>query len=188
MGLIPHRLKGWCKKIGRKVKCRLTGETGSSDDFIKIDGKYYKNQQVYDAWNKENEGRKKVIEIIAFDFLGYRQGQVFPTVLTKKLKELEFYGYDVILKTVEKSRSAIEYSMNTKDFSSDIHKISYIMAIIKNNINDVYREFQRTEKIIEKQESKTKELGTINDEVMMSIGSKQKAKDISDFLEDDEWI
>ena len=79
--------------------------------------------------------------------------------------------------------------MNTKSFSSDIHKISYIIAIIKNNINDVYREVQRTEKIIEKQQSKTKELDTINDEVMMNIGSKQKAKDISDFLEDDdEWI
>lgn len=78
--------------------------------------------------------------------------------------------------------------MNTKSFNGDVGKISYIMAIIKNNINDVYREFQRTEKIIEKQQSKTKELGTINDEVMMNIGSKQKAKDISDFLEDDEWI
>ena len=31
-----------------KCKCRATGENGTSDIFIKIDGHYYKSQEVYD--------------------------------------------------------------------------------------------------------------------------------------------
>lgn len=170
--------------IARKVKCQVTGEYGSSDEFIKINGKYYKNQTVYDVWNKENEARKKVIDIISYDFLRYEHGQVFPTILTKKLKELEFYGYEVIEKTIEKCRSSIEYSMNTKTFKNDLNKISYIMAIVKNNINDVYRECVREEKIIEKQEKKAINFEATDEQTIMNIGSKHKAKDISDFLED----
>lgn len=157
-----------------------------SDNFIKIDGKYYKSQKLFDVWNKENEDRRHAIHVIALDFLDYKTGQVFPTILTKKLKELEFYGYDIIIETIEKCRSSIEYSIKTKNFKNDLNKISYIMAIIKNNINDVYKEYLRKEKIIEKQQSQTTHFEADSDEVMTNIGSKQKAKDISDFLEDDE--
>lgn len=170
--------------MARKVKCQVTGEWGTSETFVKIDGKYYKNQKVYDVWHKENEDRKEVIDILVTDFLQYVPGQVFPTILTKKLKELEFYGYDVIKKTIEKCRNSIEYSMNAKSFKSDTHKISYMMAIIKNNINDVYKECLRTEKVIEKQQEQTANFEAMDENTIMNIGSKQKAKDISDFLED----
>ena len=102
----------------------------------------------------------------------------------QKLKELEFYGYDVILKTIEKCRKSIEYSMNTKSFKNDLNRISYIMAIIRNNINDVYKECLREEKIIDKQEEQTTNFDAVDEQSMMNIGSKIKAKDISDFLED----
>lgn len=141
---------------------------------------------MYDVWNKENENRKYAIDIICSDFLDYKTGQVFPTILTKKLKELEFYGYDVIIETIEKCRSSIEYSLKTKQFKNDLNKISYLMAIVKNNINDVYREHVRTEKIEEKQQAQTSNFEEVSEKSIMNIGSKQKAKDISSFLEEDE--
>lgn len=153
---------------------------------MKIDGSYYKSQQVYDVWNKENEDRKLSIDIISSDFLDYQPGQVFPTILTKKLKELEFYGYDVILETIEKCRSSIEYSLRTKQFKNDQNRISYLMAIIKNNINDVYREHIRNEKISEKQQVQVSNFEEVCEEEVINIGSKQRAKDISSFLEDEE--
>ena len=138
--------------MARQCKCQITGETGTTDTFYKADnGKYYKSKEVYDIWNKENENRKKVIEKFAIDFLDYEPGQVFPTVLTKKLKELEFYGYDVINRTIDKAYNSIQYSIQHKEFKNDIGKISYIFAIIKNNINDVYKQVLREEKIKEKQ-------------------------------------
>lgn len=111
---------------------------------------------------------------------------MFPTILTKKLKELEFYGYDVIIETIEKCRSAIEYSLKTKQFKNDLNRISYLMAIIKNNINDVYKEHVRHEKIAEKQQTQTSNFEEVCEKAIMNIGSKQKAKDISSFLEEDE--
>lgn len=118
--------------------------------------------------------------------MDYQTGQTFPTILTKKLKELEFYGYDVIIETIEKCRSSIEYSLKTKQFKNDMNRISYLMAIVKNNINDVYREHIRAEKIEEKQRIQTSNFEEICEESIMNIGSKQKAKDISSFLEEDE--
>lgn len=174
-------------EIARKVKCRITGEEGTSDIFVKIDGKYYKNQQVYNAWNKENAKRKEVIDVICYEFLDYETGQKFPTVLTKKLKELEFYGYEVVLETIRKCSSSIEYAVKTKNFKNEVGKISYIMAIVQNNINDVYKEHNRKEKLKEKQDKQTIHFEAENSVEIMNIGSKHKGKDISDFLED-EWI
>ena len=62
------------------------------------------------------------------------------------------------------------------------------MAIITNNINDVYKEHLREEKTIEKQQRQTNNIDVVDEQSIMNIGSKQKAKDISSFLEDDEWI
>lgn len=171
--------------MARQCKCQITGDVGTTDTFYKADnGKYYKSKEVYDIWNKENENRKKVIEKFAIDFLDYKPGQVFPTVLTKKLKELEFYGYDVINRTIDKVYNSIQYAIQHKDFKNDIGKISYIFAIIKNNINDVYRQVLREEKIKEKQKTQTDHFESISESELMNIGSKKKAKDISEFLEE----
>lgn len=142
---------------------------------------------MYDVWNKENEDRKHVIERFAIEFLDYVPGQVFPTILTKKLKELEFYGYDVINRTIDKSYDSIQYALRTKDFRNDVCKISYIFAIIKNNINDVYKQVLREEKIEEKQQRQVTNVEVVDEQTFANIGTKQKAKDISCFLED-EWI
>ena len=100
---------------------------------------------------------------------------------------MEFYGFDVINQTVKKCHSSIEYALTHKDFANENGKISYIFAIIKNNINDVYKECQRKEKIEERQEKKIVIIETVDERSIMDIGSKQKGKDISEFLED-EWI
>lgn len=169
--------------MARQCKCQVTGEKGTTDTFYKADnGKYYKSKEVYDIWNKENEDRKNVIERFAVDFLDYKPGQVFPTVLTKKLKELEFYGYDVINRTIDKAYNSIQYAIQHKEFKSDVGKISYIFAIIKNNINDVYKQVVQEEKRIET-------VCEIDNEVDIdNIQTNHKEKNIKKWLEDDDWL
>ena len=175
--------------MARKVRCHITGEYGTSETFYKAkNGKYYKSKELYDTWNKENEDRKYVIGRFATEFLDYVPGQVFPTILTKKLKELEFYGYVVIKKTINKSYDSIQYALKTKEFKNEANKISYIFAIIKNNINDVYKQVLAEEKSQKKQEKQVINMDIDDEKTVMNIGTKQKAKDISCFLEDDEWI
>lgn len=171
--------------MARQCKCQVTGETGTTDTFYKADnGKYYKSKEVYDIWNKENEDRKNVIEKFAVDFLDYKPGQVFPTVLTKKLKELEFYGYDVINRTIDKVYNSIQYAIQHKEFKSDVGKISYIFAIIKNNINDVYKQTVQQEK-----EKKNGTVCEIDNELDIdNIQTNHKEKNIKKWLEDDDWL
>ena len=169
--------------MARKVKCQITGEYGTSDVFYKADnGKYYKSKELYDVWNKENEDRKHVIERFAIEFLDYVPGQVFPTILTKKLKELEFYGYDVINKTIDKSYDSIQYILRNKDFRNDVGKISYIFAIIKNNINDVYKQVVKEEK----EQKREYDIDTSVD--IDSIQTTHTEKNITKWLEDDDWL
>lgn len=169
--------------MARQCKCQVTGEKGTTDTFYKADnGKYYKSKEVYDIWNKENEDRKNVIERFAVDFLDYKPGQVFPTVLTKKLKELEFYGYDVINRTTDKAYNSIQYAIQNKEFKSDVGKISYIFAIIKNNINDVYKQVVQEEK-------RSETVCEIDNEVDIdNIQTNHKEKNIKKWLEDDDWL
>jgi hypothetical protein len=171
--------------MARTVKCQITGESGTSDIFYKApNGKYYKSKELYDAWEQEKSNRQDIIELIATEFLGYVEGKVFPTFLVRKLKELEFYGYAVIKLTIERCKNSIDYAIQTKEFKNDNAKTSYIFAIIKNNINDVYKECQQKEKTAQKQSKQTDSFETIDEEILMNIGSKCRAKDIGEFLED----
>lgn len=171
--------------MSRRVKCQITGEYGTSETFYKAEnGKYYKSKKLYDTWKKENKDRQYVIERFAIEFLDYVPGQVFPTILMKKLKELEFYGYDVINRTIDKSYNSIQYALRTKEFSNDVGKISYIFAIIKNNINDVYKEVLR--------EEKEEQSGECNIDVDVDIDNINQAthveKNIKKWLEEEDWL
>ena len=170
--------------MARRVVCKITKEHGFSDEFVKIEGKYYKSQKIYDDWFNNKIAREEFIRMFATEFLNYKKGQVFPTILCKKLKELEFYGFDVINETVKRCRSDIDYVLTHKDFGNkDSLKISYIFGIIKNNINDVYKE-------IVKENNAPKVEHFIDDTVdIENIQTTHKEKNIKKWLEDDDdWI
>ena len=168
--------------MARPCKCAITGEKGTTDTFVKINGKYYKSQEIYDANQMKKAKRKELIDFVCREFLGYGNGQPFPTSLPKKLNELSFYDDDVILETFKRCASDIEYQLEHKQFSAEYCKIAYMFAIVKNAIADVDAELRRKEK----QEQITKateiECGDLS-----NIGTKCRGKDISSFLNDDEF-
>ena len=166
--------------MSRKVKCFITGEEGTSDTFVKIGSHYYKSQAVYDQYRHEIDTRNAIVTRIANEFLGYQAGQKFPAYIQKKLNELNYYSYDVILKTIDKMSDKIMYYMNNKEFKNESGKISYIFAIISNNINDVNKEYQ-WEKKNEEHEHHT-EIVDIPEE----IPTPSKLKDISSSLDADD--
>ena len=166
--------------MARTVKCHITGETGTTDTFIKIGRFYYKSQAVYDQYRHEIDTRNAIVTRIANEFLGYQAGQKFPAYIQKKLNELNYYSYDVILKTIDKMSDKIMYYMNNKEFKNESGKISYIFAIISNNINDVNKEYQWKKKN-EEHEHHT-EIVDIPEE----IPTLSKVKDISSWLDGDD--
>jgi len=126
----------------RQVKCQDTGILVSKSDAWKApDGKYYSSQGAFEHLEKEKVYRQKCLEEIG-NILGYTKGQKFPTIVAKRLKEYEAYGYEVVLQTITEKRQIIINSISTKDFTSEYNKTSYIMAIITNSINDIYKRQQ----------------------------------------------
>lgn len=167
--------------MARSVVCAVTKKRGTSDTFVKIGTKYYKSQEIYDADCHQKNMRAKVIDYICDEFLNYQKGQVFPGLLIKKLKELDFYSYDVIMQTLENKTEDIHYWLNKKNIDSDNGKIAYLFGIVKGCINEELKKYNRNEK------RNISEVRTsIEAEDVEKIGSFTKGKDISIWLGDDE--
>lgn len=171
----------------RRVKCVATGEYGDSETFIKVDKHYYKSQEIYEEYRHSIDCKKKAIDILCKDFLKYKAGQPCPTFVFRKYKSLEFYENEIILKTIEEKYDTLKYYADNKEFKDDIQKVSYLFAIIDNNIGDVYRREER-----KKLKKKTEELYENKlDDVASSLNSDGKTKsgrmsqrDISEFCEE----
>lgn len=171
------------KKLkGRRVKCHETGEWGTSLTFYKApDGFYYKSEDLYKEKQKKSDTYNQLIEELA-ELMGFTPGMVFPTCVVKGLKQLSFYDNEVILETAKRCHDKVEYAMRTKKFASEYQKSAYIMAIIKNNINDVYKDIERN-----KHDSQRDIQPVIPIESdLENVGCVKVSHDISDFLFDDE--
>lgn len=130
--------------MGRRVKCRVTGEYGDSTVFYKVDKSYYKSKEVYEEDQKQKKAKKEALKIIA-ELLGYREGQHLSPFTFKKYNELKFYADQVILETLLKQRDTIEYYMARKEFENEQRQIQYIFAIIQNHIADIDRVYKKKE-------------------------------------------
>ena len=167
--------------MARKVKCAVTGEIGTSDTFIKIGSHYYKNQAVYDADQKNKQSYRQLVEYICYEFLGYGDGQPFPSSLPKFIKKLSYYDNDVILETFKSCSDVIHWCLRNNEFSSEYGKLSYIFRIVENKIADVHKNVL----LRQKQERETKRV-MVESEDLMDLGTKKRGKDISNFLDDED--
>ena len=94
--------------------------------------------------DKYNNLMKYVVETL----LNYEKGMVFPKTLANKVKELRgFYPYEVIHDSFKLSEDSIVWALNNKNFDKEYGMISYIMAIVESNINDVYKKYLELEKL-----------------------------------------
>ena len=163
----------------RQVKCRDTGVLVSASDAWKApDGKYYSSKGAFEHLMNEKTYRQQCLEELG-NILGYHDGQKFPTVVAKKLKEYEYYGYKVVLKTIITKKSDMEYAISHKEFASEYNRVAYIMAIITNSINDVKRKMDEELKAEHVSESAI----TAEDVALANVPAERgSVRDISKFL------
>ena len=168
--------------MARHVKCFATGEKGMSDVFVKHGNHYYKSEKVYQDYKKEMDYRTKTINLIVYDYMEYTKEMTYPSILNKRLREIEHFGYETIYRTLISEDNNIRRAVREKIFDSDYLKMMYILAIVKNNIF-------KTWKIVlaEKREAKKdeKEISDTTLEDFQDVKNpKQKVKDISKLLGD----
>lgn len=191
------------------VKCMATGERGPRDTYYKApNGRYFKSEEIYEAWmagrrkekakqNKprhyEKPGRtpesyKKLCDTIA-DMIGYDPGggQPMPTIVFRRLKELDYYSDEIIQETLDEKADAIRWAMENKAFENDSGRACYLMAIVRNNIAEVERREKEKKKARRDEEHNNPNLDTMVD--LENIGVVHKSHDVSSlFGGDDLWI
>lgn len=167
--------------MGRKVKCRITGEIGNSDIFYKADnGLYYKSKELYEEYKQEAEYRRKIIDFFCIELLGYEKGCMFPTVLTKKLESLSAYSYKTIWATILYKEEDLRYWASVEDkFKNDYGKICYLFVIIVNSINEVQKKIKAQKRAYTPTVEAPPEIEDISNKTNQN-------KDISQWLEEDE--
>ena len=135
---------------------------------------------------EEKEYRKKCIDIMCKKYFDYDSTHNFNPMLVKKLSELsKSASYKVIFNTIKYQEKSLDYA-NKKSMSSEYAKINYMMAIIKNNLNVVYKKIQRQQKEQEAVNNRTDFNGLVT-QLNKTIVSKPTEKiDMSIFLEEDE--
>lgn len=145
---------------------------------------YQKHKNHKKLPSEEEEYRQKCIDILCTKYFCYNETKQFNPILVSKLNNLykQSFSYKIIYNSILYSMKNLDYA-NTKVFSSDYQKISYMTAIIKNNLKIVWKKMQRQE---EAYEGFTKK---INDEEIIhqlnkNIISKPLPKrDMSKFLD-----
>jgi hypothetical protein len=172
--------------MARPVRCIVTRERGTSDEFYKgtygNKTSYFKNKEIFDEWRAEKEKAKAINDMIA-DFVGYYNGEKFPSSITGKIKELkDIYDIHTVYDTFVEKKEDIQFAMESMEFDTEYGKCAYIMAIIVNHINDVWKRRKREEKMKVKQEAELKS-EDIDYEYIPRPAFKND-RDITRFLED----
>ena len=109
---------------------------------------------------KEIDSFDELYQYVKKEILNYDSNQSLPKnfvlrlkglsegkfIANKKTKSNANYSFDVILNTFIYCKRNIKYAISTKDFSNEQAKFNYIMAIVQNNINDVYQKMNEANK------------------------------------------
>lgn len=159
----------------------------------KVNRKFHKNNNCYKKFDdirkhkelekeirdKENKEWDDLYQYVKKEILGYEECQnlsPFQIRILKQLRNGEYvvrnkqmvnkgYPYKVILFTFKFKKRDILAAIQGKTFNDEKHKFSYIMVIVNNSINDIYKRYLRTLK--DKKD-------TIDDNINISIDNKKK--------------
>lgn len=110
--------------------------------------------------NQQKQDWNNLYEYVKTEILHYDKEQALSKMTVLKLRGLAEgkciankntekkadYTYEIILYTFKVCKSKIDYAIQTKTFENEEKKISYIMAIVSNNINDVYNRVTNAKK------------------------------------------
>lgn len=174
--------------MGRRCKCRICGTEGRTSVFHKVvvNGKnqYYCNEEEYDAMLVEETYKNRTLEYISNHIWIVDDVRMLPNVLRKKLNELaEIYNHEVIYSTVLKNKDDLAYWMGLENkFNNDYGKASYMVAIIKGNINQEYQKWKRNKIREEQTKDDNNEAELLNEIDMNSIEKKPTERNILDFM------
>lgn len=183
--------------MARKVKCPYCKKDGTNETFykevIKGKNKYFCNQVEFELFEMnetkkqaETEERNNLIQWIMDEIYNYEKGMVFPKTLNGRVsKLLNFYPVQVVKEAFVNNYEVLSWAIKNKDFTSEFHATCYVMTIVEGSVNDIYLEFKRNQKQIDKASEKSVDVQLFDEVSNTTVINNTNKKDISHFLEDD---
>lgn len=117
----------------RRVRCCATKELGNASEFIKIDGKYYKNKEIYEKCKNEEDITINIFKKIS-EILGYEDGKIPGSVggiAMKKIKESKLTKQELYNFLLDKENYIKELFGETTIHYYDQQRIFGIFKIIE---------------------------------------------------------
>lgn len=108
------------------------------DAYKAPNGFYYSSEEAYQTTIQREQQRKQCIDKM-YDYMGYQSFMKIPTIFYKKLKDWEGYGYNVIYRAMLLAENGIQRALTSKEFDSEFNKVTYLSAIIQNQLNDALK-------------------------------------------------
>lgn len=180
--------------------------------------KYYCNEEEYqqvqdklkakeeEKARRKAEAAKKAVhdeadkavynELISFvidDILEYDRNMIFPTAMVKRIRKLrENFEYSIIRETFAVNKDSIKWAIKNKDFDTEWHMVSYVMAIVEGSINDIYKKQKEIERLQARINANNHDLAAqfslddLTEKKPQQTKQHTKKKGIKSFLEDDD--
>ena len=158
------------KKLKNEKKQKM-----SEKEKLELDEVYKYIQNILDYDHPLSPNQVRIIQNLRFGQI-IRRGTVI-------IGNEHGYPYPVILLTLKAKKETIDYVLKTKNFKDENSKLSYIMAIVSNNINDIYTRWKRIE-------SQKMNLKNFDDDIYEDNGKEYQAKEnkyLNNELFEDLW-
>lgn len=108
----------------------------------------------------------ELYEYVKKNVMGYDDNQKLTNFMILRLKGLPYglcvannnsedmanYSFSLVLTTFKYCSINIKRALETKHFKDDSAKFNYIIAIVENKLNDVYKKMKQAERVQKKQE------------------------------------
>lgn len=150
-----------------------------------------KKQAVHDEVEKEEY--KDLISFVIDDILEYDRNMIFPTAMVKRIRKLrENFEYSIIKETFAQSADSIKWAIKNKGFSTEWHMVSYVMAIVEGNINDIYKKQKEIERLQARINANNHDIAAqfslddLTEQKPQQTKKHVKREGIKSFLEDDD--
>ncbi len=128
--------------MGKTVRCAVTGEVGTDDEFYKRGSKYYKSREAYLQRKKRQKIRKaldagleKIYAMICESILDIKTEASRPPLLAKKLRVFKDCDPEIVCLAIELCGDRIAAKIEEPRFGSAYGRYNYIVAALLNELS-----------------------------------------------------
>ena len=200
--MVRKRYKCFCCKewIESVEDVDMIQEKTGEDGKIK-NKRFHKSKQCHQSYIKGQKEFKEFCELneyIKFEFMNYTVGMNLSSYARTKLQGLrtgkvriskgekvtcDGYPYNVILSTMKLKKNEILKGIQGKTFNNENHKFDYMMVIVSNSLNDVYKRYLNKERQSNNIQTVNIEMHNRKDEYIEIKANKQQNK-VASLLKD----